>query len=511
MMTDLGRKPISEACPQGEDVRYHDLFLALESEMNKRTSPTDRDRFSWQTVFNLSTEILADQAKDLLVAGYLAVALVHLKHGEGLEAASGLLSDLIDHFWDTLYPSKKRRQGRIAALAWWAERTEEALAGDPGWRLSPDRARTITDRLTAMDRFLEEHLPGAPALSGLIRHVQGRIGSESASPPPRTPSPPPPPIPADDTGTDTLAQADHPEEAVKQLIPLFQNIKQTAKLLRMENDRNPQAYRWLRFAIWEPLRTLPPSNNNITRIPPPQSQTVSHLNHLADQGDYPALIQAAESALANPRNLFFLELNLFTHTALEALGPAHQTAARAVLMDTALFIERLKGLDQLMFSDGTPLISEKTSEWLKTVEYSLNRSNDQSVNSSDTTMAAIKDEIHTIREHFKEHRDLSSAVDAFQGLIGRCPAKKDALPIKLELARLLASEKQDKAAAALLESLLEEMDRHGLSTWDPDLTFRILTLMFKVFRHHPDARYRDKAGDVFVRLAALDPGRAMAL
>ncbi|GAB6097180.1 hypothetical protein JCM14469_34340 [Desulfatiferula olefinivorans] len=508
MMIDLGRRPISEACPQGEDVRYHDLFLALDAEMSKRTSPTDRDGFSWQTVLDLSTEILTHQAKDLLVAGYLAVALLHLKGGEGLEAASILIADLIEHFWDTLYPAPKRRQGRIAALSWWAERTGEALAANPDIRLPEDRIRAVTHRLGDADRFLAEHLPGAPGLGPLIRAIEGRIGAETKTPGPNAPSPPPPPVPA---APSVVPMADQPEEAVKQLIPLFQNIKQTAKLLRLENDRNPQAYHWLRFAIWEPLRALPPSTNTITRIPPPQSQTVSRLNHLADQRDYPALIQAAESALANPKNLFFLELNLFTFQALDGLGPSHQAAARTVLTDTALFIERLKGLEQLLFSDGTPLINEKTSEWLKTVDYSLNQSDNLSDASSDTTVDALRDEIKTIREHVNDHRDLPRAVAAFQALAGRCPAKKDALPVRLELARLLASEKQDLTAAALLESMMDDLDRHGLSAWDPALSLAILTLSAKVFRRLPETRYRDKAADVLVRIAALDPGRILAL
>ena len=58
----------------------------------------------WRTVRNLSQSLLTSQAKDLEVACYLVEAWVRLDSFPGLRAGVALLRELVQQFWDDLYP-----------------------------------------------------------------------------------------------------------------------------------------------------------------------------------------------------------------------------------------------------------------------------------------------------------------------------------------------------------------------------------------------------------------------
>lgn len=511
----LGRRPVCASSPQGKEVRYDDLFVSLETEINKLSSPSDRQHFSWQTVADLGASVLRDHSKDLLAASYLSVALVHLNQGEGLDAASMIFKDLIDQYWDSLYPVKKRSQGRIAALTWWVDRTERALDQTPEWVLKPDQAKKITDRMQAIDQFLGDNLDGAPSLIGLIRKIKSRQGRSEV---PKT-TPKQPVEPAEKTQTppnDSPSEAmdistDNPDEAVKILGPLFQKIKQTSRLLRTDQDHTPQPYRWLRFSIWDSVRVLPLSTDGVTRIAPPSAQILNHLEHLLKNDDFKALVKASEAALYNPSHLFVFKLNYYSWTALAGLGNRYRKARDTVLMETQSVLDRLDGLDRLLFSNGTPFVCETTRTWLES--HNLTSDSDaMAIDSHDGPRDdRLEEEIRSIRERLKKNKNLPEAVKALELAIRHCQSKKDAMRLRLAFARILASEKQEKMAAAHLEAVLEQLDRHNMDDWDPDFSLSALNLMFKVFRKLGEPRYRLKADDVYIRIVKLSTGHAMTL
>ena len=67
-IVELGNTPISTDLPSGEDVRYEPEYEALQSEIDKLSSPTSQGATDWDKVVGLATTILAEKSKDLLVA-----------------------------------------------------------------------------------------------------------------------------------------------------------------------------------------------------------------------------------------------------------------------------------------------------------------------------------------------------------------------------------------------------------------------------------------------------------
>ena len=112
-LADLGKTPVSKEKPTGSDVRYDPLFEELQAEVDKLSSPTATGTLDWGKVAKASAAILSGKSKDLLVAGYLAVSLIHTRKDEGLAVGLRLFRDLLENFWEDLFPPKARMRGRL--------------------------------------------------------------------------------------------------------------------------------------------------------------------------------------------------------------------------------------------------------------------------------------------------------------------------------------------------------------------------------------------------------------
>jgi len=68
---NLGNTPISEDAPAGKDVKYEPSFESLSQEIAKLSSPSVSSGINWDTVINLSVQILEKESKHLQVVSYL--------------------------------------------------------------------------------------------------------------------------------------------------------------------------------------------------------------------------------------------------------------------------------------------------------------------------------------------------------------------------------------------------------------------------------------------------------
>ncbi len=107
-LLSLGKDPVSVTQPVGVDARYDPQFEEVQAEIDKLSSPSGTEPTDWDKVVRLASEILATKAKDLLVAAYLAVGLIQIRGSEGLIIALRVYADLLETYWQDLYPPKER-------------------------------------------------------------------------------------------------------------------------------------------------------------------------------------------------------------------------------------------------------------------------------------------------------------------------------------------------------------------------------------------------------------------
>ena len=168
----LGKTPIDGDNPAGRDVRYDPQFEVLQGEIDKLSSPTASGQVDWGKIVDEAAKLLSESAKDLTVASYLAVALVHTRKIEGMDQGLQILGDMLETYWDQLYPPKKRMRGRSGAITWWTERMESELQGIERGPLPSEQAERMRANLKRIDEILVEKMPDPPLMRPIQRILE---------------------------------------------------------------------------------------------------------------------------------------------------------------------------------------------------------------------------------------------------------------------------------------------------------------------------------------------------
>jgi len=159
----LGVSNISSEQPCGVSIRYEPDFQQLESEIAKLEALSN-EKVDWNNVLTLSTQILKNQSKDVLVAVYLTQALLKLHGVKGLALGLNVINDMVVHHWQNLLPPVKRIRARASALQWLSEQADFVLSA----------IAVNADNATG---FVES----AQALNDLMDALEANIEGESPS------------------------------------------------------------------------------------------------------------------------------------------------------------------------------------------------------------------------------------------------------------------------------------------------------------------------------------------
>lgn len=128
--------PISETEPCGVDLRWDTVY----DELRTARQQGDRSAFegetsagpNWNFVVDRATDLLSHRSKDLMIAGWLTEALLHLHGFAGVRDGLKVINGLIDNFWEQLYPRPDESdwEPRIAPLVWLTEPDRGARLGN---------------------------------------------------------------------------------------------------------------------------------------------------------------------------------------------------------------------------------------------------------------------------------------------------------------------------------------------------------------------------------------------
>ena len=527
----IGTQPIDPDRPAGSDVRYEPAFEELQAEVDKLSLPSAAGTgIDWQKVSDLAAAILAGQAKDLLVASYLGVARIHLEQYRGLQEALGLLADLLQHFWDTLFPPRKRMRGRLAAIEWWIEKSETALEMLPAATLSEEEKTALYGACERLEQLLADLFPEPPSLGPVTRLLDELAVHAAPAEPAGRPVPPEEPAaaapaeaaPAEATAspasvppaaaTTGSAPAEPPVDvtgAEKVIRDCLQAICRALPLVRADNPAGPRAYRLLRVALWTPVDALPPATDGRTLIPPPEPQAAARLGELLRRGDWAGLLEAAETQLS--QSMLWLDLNRFSSTALDRLGPPFRAAAEAVRGETAMLVQRLAGLEALSFADGTPLADQETRDWLQTIAPAGMPAGlglaegDQAPGPDEARFTEVFDRARALVE---ENR-LIKAVALLQEEMQHSFSASDRLRWRLALVRILVTSGNTALALPHFDQLLSDIDAFRLESWDPGLALTCFKVIRSGLKSLSDKETRERADTILNRIARLDPVEAL--
>ncbi len=552
-LEELGRVAPANPAPDWNTARELDPdYTALNGEIARMSSVTESAAAppEWELVVNKAAAILAGKIKDIQVAGYGAVGMLHQSGIRGLSAGLEILADIFSLHSDAAFPPKKRQRARLNAVQWWLEQAVAWLGGQEILPLEADQHERLIHNADRLQEALDSNFgDDAPHLRELKQHLlripviprppeaEERVEAEeiavealpvavpapeskgagnagSAPVPAAAPAAAAPQtlsgtVPANVKNAASAASAAgtagaavvpaNAADARRLVLSLLGQAADAAESIAAADPANPLPYRLRRLAAWSGVIAPPPAEEGRTLLPPPESHVSSTLEALLAAGDYAGALRAAEERVG--AYLFWLDLQRVAAEALAALGGPYQAALKAVNLEAAAYLERLPSLPRLAFADGTPFANAKTRAWLDSLQ--------EDKRGGGSGGAALNP---AVTEALAKAKSAAAAnpEEAFQTLgaaLGLAGHPREQLALRLEIMRTFAAAGRSEAAKELIPPLLEILDRHGLEVWDAPLAGQALAAMLGVLGEgEADAAVR--AG-LRRRLAWADPARCL--
>jgi len=527
-LAELGKTPISPDAPTGADASYEPEYESLQKEIDKLAMVTEAGEApDWKLAASLAATILSEKSKDLKVAAYLAEALTRTRQLDGLAQGTHVLRDMVETYWDGLFPPKKRMRGRINALNWWLDRAKAFFASFDPDPLPPETVAALKDDLDALDKALAEKSDEAPPLFSLIESTEHLpVNAPEPVPEPAAEAAQSAPDMADaaapsDSGAaksadgsarsaasaGSAAPAGSADQAKEQLKSGLDMLFSASYALQKDDPKAPAPYRLTRLAAWMPLTGAPPAANGKTKIPSPPANARTALEQALSASNFQAAIENAESKILEFR--FWLDLSRISAQGLRSLGEDYQAALDALETETALFVRRLPGVENLAFSDGTPFADEKTKLWLSGLGRSAGGGAGQS-GGGDAAGSEVEAAMGKARDLAAKNQAVSAVV-LLQDKLGSAKSGRLRLRWRIGLAEILMASGSPESARPIIEQILSDLDEHKLDDFDPDLALSGLLTARQGLAAAKDDAAKARAGEVLARIMRLNPAEGLRL
>ncbi|MFH1097788.1 MAG: type VI secretion system protein TssA [Candidatus Desantisbacteria bacterium] len=464
--------PISDEFPCGKDMSYEPEYLDIKNEIQKLTAMSSaQDKINWGTVVEISKEILGKKSKDLNIAGYLCLGLFMREGYPGIKDGLTIYCSLLEKFWDGLFPQRQKARG--SAIEFLNQRVGNAIEHRD---VSKESSVIIQDISELADKLLlliqerfENPTPSLATLRSALTKQREALPQLPEVLPPEVLSPQSTLEPVEKPSIQNTQVESPVVPVIKPVIqsPTSQTefidiIRQMITPFRGISQMNPLPYRLLRCIKWDIVIVPPPADGEgKTKIPAPRSQVSSSLKDMAKAGNWQGLVDASEGAFQDASGTYWLDLQRMTHTGLVLLGYAQ--AAKAVITETASFLDRFSQIPGLSFSDGTNFADEETNQWISTQVVSLDQSQLQvEAVSNEKDDKDLQDAFELIKQ-----KNLFGALEILQQGINRQASYTGKFIRRLTAGKYCLQFGKLEWAKALLEGLEEEITSISLEKWDP--------------------------------------------
>ncbi|MGF6649527.1 type VI secretion system protein VasJ [Paraburkholderia youngii] len=512
-MNDLrsrGLQPINDLEPCGSSVRDHPDFERLQSEIAKLTNPSENGSPDWEQAVKLSSALMADN-NDILVASYLAGALLATRGLDGLCYGAQTLENLLATHWEQLYPPVARRRARRNAIQWLIDRAL-AHAEEHDWSSWPPQDPTLVDgllsALAGIDRVLAENDSDAPSLQPLCARIgMLRVATIEPSAPAPTSGIATPGLqpslagsPAVQADKPTRLAVDSSDSAIRAAEHALDRLATIGNWYAQNDPSNAFGFRLRRMGVWAGIEYPPIADGAQTKLPGPIPALQDALRDLQSCGAHEDMIGFAEIQVL--RYPFWLDLNYATAAALGELDDVWSAARHEVCNETANFVSRLQGIKHLNFANGVPFANADTVQWLDSL--ASPGGNARGDGTADP-LAAVQSRARALAAN----NDLRAAARCLQDAIDTSTAVAGRLRLRKVLCELLLENRPHAKLDAFARGLVEEIDRYSVASWDPELAADALSAAYAILSRNEQNEAETDA--LLSRIALLNVAIAVPL
>jgi type VI secretion system protein VasJ len=285
-------------------------------------------------------------------------------------------------------------------------------------------------------------------------------------------------------------------------------LRKLASFYAESKPAEPRRFRLSRYALWLSIDSLPPNKDGKTQVPPPPKDLGSKVQQSLDQSDLTGVVDQVEKQLT--KLPYWFEGHRLLVIAMEQLGGSHQAALQVVRSELKGLIERLPGLLDLTYSDGTPFIDDATRFWLTQAILASD-----SESSGDSARNDALQEAHRSAVKLAASGKIGDAITELQSFAMHSGSKRDEYHARLALAEVLMDSGQSAAALPILDRLSSYIEEHGLAEWEPDFAKQCYQLLYLACQREASNDENDadalkhRQSAAYTRLCWFDPGSAV--
>lgn len=475
---DIGKTPVPGGAPTGREIGDDEQYIFITGEVGKLDRIEEGDP-EWYRIEQDGLNVLRSKSKDLEIATATGLALFKKYGYAGLAAALGMLGEMVNTFWDGLFPERPRR--RKALVEGLADRFTEAGNKEPtGWFQSsepkPDEFDAVDQCLArgeALKAAFLAKLPDEPiALDKFLKALKERAGRR---PKPQEAAPAAAPSADGSAAPAAAAPAAGGFVAgeIKDAGAALNAVLSAATFLRKADPTDPVPYAVVRIIKWSKIQ-LPTTDAAKFQIPPPEAATMDALQHQMANNLWEHLLKNSEAAF-RANDPLWLDLQRYTCAALIGQGPTYENAKHAVIALTAGLVRRLgPGLYDLKFNNGKPLCSGETRMWIE-AEVCPPTKGGGGGSSDNGKLNEATDKARTLAGGGK----VKEAVGALQEGLSQVAHGRERFLWRLRIAQLCLDAQKLGVAASLLEECATDVKRHGIGDWEPGLAVEAAAALYK--------------------------------
>ena len=457
-----------------DSYRSDDRFEKIKDIFDSSNDPNAiNSSINWQKVSDLSTMMMVDGAKDILITNYLCIAQLKTVGIKGLAQGLSILDAIVSEHWQEMYPPIKRITGRWAAIEWLIVELSSYLEEQHAQLNSTD-IEMVIKYLNSIDKSITSISQDPPNLLPTIKRFERLLqqytlveeenatqlveeqGSQMA------------------ISTQPVSSISSIEEALTKTAEIFESLDVISEYLlqnSQDDDSKSVGYKLLLFSIFGKINTLPRYGDDYkTKVPSPDAEQQNQLDLLVKSANYDTLLELSQSWVKD--NPFWFDLHRDIYTAL--VSKSDQGIADIFKANCLSFIAKYPDIQKLKFVDGSAMLSNDTYSWL--VE------NLSSNNSKQTTITSIPtgefmsevDKTHTLP--IAQRIDALMAVyDKYQSSVSRY--KK--IEFYLHFVQELVSEERTDLLSIYTDLLEEEFYYFNISELDKKMAVAILQIIIR--------------------------------
>ncbi|HGJ67452.1 TPA: type VI secretion system protein TssA, partial [bacterium] len=450
---------------------------------------------------------------------------------KGLSIGLEICLNLMDKFWDTMFPPLKRIRGRSAAFIWLASRItpliQEKAPSQNDAEAIQSSAITMEKLVQMIDEKFGSNTPTnseTPNLLDLRKVLQGyalkfKAEEKKVEEKPKTETTEKPAEQVQPKTTATTATT-APTEFTS-AVNAHQVIARACGYLRGLKPDDPIPYKLIRIIRWYPVESLPPAVNGKTQIPGILPQLVQGFQNLFNGGEWETLLRQSEANFSN--SPFWFDLQRFIDRAMTELGPTYTNARQAVRVELATLIKRLPNILNLTFNNDIPFADDQTKMWIEADVLASIASAQPTTSQPDKKESEESSSEGNIDEIVKEAKriavggKLEDGISLLKKHLLTASLGREQFIWKLNIAKLCLDAGNPRLALPQLESLDEEIKKYSLEQWEPELATEAVKSLYqcrsKLMQDikQPAPQLAELIDELYARLCRLDVLSALLL